>query len=68
MSSALLVNPETEGIVPEYAEAAERYFGREQAWTGQLRDVTPTTVRIAIAPGWVGILDFQTYFPRALSK
>jgi hypothetical protein len=59
-----------EGIVPEYAAAAERYFGREQgqAWVGQLRAITPTMVRIAIAPEWVGILDFQTYFPSALSK
>jgi hypothetical protein len=56
--------------VPEYAAAAERYFGREQgqAWVGQLRDITPATVRITIAPQWVGILDFQTYFPIALSK
>jgi hypothetical protein len=59
-----------EGIVPEYAAAAERYFGREQgqAWVGQLRAITPRMVRIAIAPQWVGILDFQTYFPSALSK
>jgi PPOX class probable F420-dependent enzyme len=58
-----------EGIVPEYAAAAERYFGRQQgqAWVAQLRGTTPSMVRIAITPQWVGILDFQTRFPSALS-
>jgi hypothetical protein len=57
------------GIVPEYALAAERYFGREQgqAWVNQLRATTPAMVRVAITPEWVGILDFQTRFPSALS-
>lgn len=57
------------GIVPEYALAAERYFGREQgqAWVKQLRNTTPAMVRVAITPEWVGILDFQTRFPSALS-
>jgi hypothetical protein len=58
------------GIVPEYAAPAERYFGRErgQAWVGQLRGITPSMVRIAVTPEWVGILDFQTRFPSALSS
>jgi Pyridoxamine 5'-phosphate oxidase len=58
------------GVVPEYAAAAERYFGREQAksWVSQLRAITPTMVRIAIAPEWVGVLDFQTRFPSAISQ
>ncbi len=57
------------GVVPEYALAAERYFGREQgqAWVTQLRATTPLMVRVAIVPEWVGILDFQTRFPSALS-
>jgi general stress protein 26 len=57
------------GIVPEYASAAERYFGREQgqAWVSQLRAITPSMVRIAVTPEWVGILDFETRFPSALS-
>ena len=57
------------GIVPEYAAAAERYFGREQgqAWVNQLRGTTLSMVRIAVTPEWVGILDFQTRFPSALS-
>jgi hypothetical protein len=57
------------GIVPEYASAAERYFGPEQgkAWVNQLRTMIPSMVRITIAPGWVGLLDFQTRFPSALA-
>jgi hypothetical protein len=58
-----------EGIVPEYITAAERYFGREQgqAWIGQLRKMIPNMVKITITPEWVGLLDFQTRFPSALS-
>ncbi len=57
-----------EGIVPEYATAAERYFGREQgqAWVKQLGTMVSSMVRITIAPEWVGVLDFQTRFPSAL--
>ncbi len=59
-----------DGVVPEYAAAAERYFGPEQgkAWVNQLRTLTPSMVRITIAPEWVGLLDFQTRFPSALSS
>lgn len=58
-----------DGIVPEYAAAAERYFGRGQgqAWVQQLRGMIPSMVRITITPEWVGLLDFQTRFPSALS-
>lgn len=56
------------GIVPEYAAAAERYFGREQgqAWVAQLASKGGSMVRVAIKPDWVGLLDFQTRFPSAL--
>ena len=52
---------------PEYEEAALRYFGQEQgrAWADQLRDAP--SARIRIRPTWVGILDFETRFPSALS-
>ena len=58
-----------DGIVPEYAMAAERYFGPEQgqAWVTQLRTLVSSMVRITISPEWVGLLDFQTRFPSALS-
>jgi hypothetical protein len=56
------------GIVPEYATAAERYFGPEQgkAWVGQLSQMVSSMVRVTVTPDWVGLLDFQTRFPSAL--
>jgi nitroimidazol reductase NimA-like FMN-containing flavoprotein (pyridoxamine 5'-phosphate oxidase superfamily) len=59
-----------DGIVPEYAAAADRYFGPEQgkAWVNQMRSMVSSMVRIAITPEWVGLLDFQTRFPSALSS
>jgi hypothetical protein len=56
------------GVVPEYAVAAERYFGPEQgkAWVAQLASMVQDMVRITITPEWVGLLDFQTRFPSAL--
>jgi len=58
-----------QGIVPEYLLAADRYFGAEaaKAWVEQLRSMVPEMVRIAVTPEWVGLLDFQTRFPSALS-
>ncbi len=56
------------GIVPEYAQAAERYFGTQQGkgWVAQLQTMIQDMVRITITPEWVGLLDFQTRFPSAL--
>ena len=56
------------GIVPEYALAAERYFGSDQgkAWVKQFSSMTHEMARITITPEWVGLLDFQTRFPSAL--
>jgi nitroimidazol reductase NimA-like FMN-containing flavoprotein (pyridoxamine 5'-phosphate oxidase superfamily) len=58
-----------EGIVPEYVAAAERYFEPElrKVWLDQLRTLTSSMVRITVTPDWVGLLDFQTRFPSALS-
>ena len=57
------------GVVPEYALAAERYFGSEQGkqWVTQLASMVQGMVRITITPEWVGLLDFQTRFPSALA-
>jgi hypothetical protein len=59
-----------DGIVSEYAAAAERYFGAQmaQGWLGQLRGMISSMVRITITPEWVGLLDFQTRFPSALAS
>ena len=56
------------GIVPEYALAAERYFGPQQAqaWLGQLGSMVQEMVRISVTPQWIGLLDFQSRFPSAL--
>jgi nitroimidazol reductase NimA-like FMN-containing flavoprotein (pyridoxamine 5'-phosphate oxidase superfamily) len=54
-------------VSPEYAAAAERYFGQEQgqAWVSQLRG--QPMGRIRIIPEWVNILDFETRLPSALT-
>ncbi len=54
-------------VVAEYASAAVRYFGPEQgtAWVSQLKG--QPMGRIAITPDWVGVFDFETRFPSALS-
>jgi nitroimidazol reductase NimA-like FMN-containing flavoprotein (pyridoxamine 5'-phosphate oxidase superfamily) len=64
------VMEEVEGIVPEYEMAATRYFDEAQAnaWLGQLRKLISGMVRIRVRPEWVGLLDFQTRFPSALSS
>jgi hypothetical protein len=33
----------------------------------QVRTMMPTMTKITITPEWVGVLDFQTRFPGALS-
>jgi len=54
--------------MPEYAIAAERYFGRDQGriWIHQLGTMLSKMVRVTVRPEWVGLLDFQTRFPSAL--
>jgi hypothetical protein len=58
------------GVVAEYAAAAERYFGPEQgrAWVAQASSSMPQMARIAILPEWVGLLDFEQRFPSALER
>jgi hypothetical protein len=57
-----------DGVVPEYAIAAERYFGAEQgkAWIEQVRGLFSQMARIVIQPEWVGILDFEQRVPSAI--
>ena len=59
-----------EGVVPEYAIAAERYLGRDQgqAWIQQIKKMFPQMARIAISPAWVGIIDFEKRFPSAIES
>lgn len=61
---------EVAGVVPEYALAARRYLGEEDATAYLLQVDQPgtTMARIAVHPTWVGVLDFQTRFPSALPQ
>ena len=56
------------GVVPEYALAAERYFGAEQgrAWVKQVGGMFAQMARIAVKPEWVAVLDFEKRFPSAI--
>jgi len=59
---------EVNGVAEEYAEAAHRFLGSEQA-TGYLAQIDqPGTrmARIAVQPAWVALMDFQTRMPSAL--
>jgi hypothetical protein len=59
---------EVDGVVPEYAQAAHRYLGSEQAtaYLAQIDHPSTRMARIAVRPTWVGVLDFQTRLPSAL--
>jgi hypothetical protein len=59
---------EVDGVVPEYAQAAHRYLGSEQAtaYLAQIDHPSTRMARIAVRPTWVGLLDFHTRMPSAL--
>ncbi len=58
-----------EGVTPEYAACAERYFGQEQGrqWLENVRQMFPQMTRIRVRPEWVSILDFEERFPSAIA-
>jgi general stress protein 26 len=56
------------GIVPEYAAAHRRYYGDEQGQANIAAIPSEVRwVRISVRPSWVGVLDFQTRVPGAMS-
>jgi len=59
-----------EGVVPEYASAAERYFGEEggKDWVKNVKGMVSQMARVVVTPNWVAILDFEKRFPSALEK
>jgi len=59
-----------DGVVPEYAAAAERYFGEEQgrAWVARVDKMFSQMARIVVHPEWVSILDFEKRFPSAIEE
>jgi hypothetical protein len=56
------------GVAPEYALAAHRYMGPEQAtaYLEQIDQPGTRMARIAVRPTWVGLIDFQTRLPSSL--
>ena len=54
-------------VVPEYALASRRYLGEEAAatWLAQLKGAP--MVRVAVTPTWVGLIDFVSRMPSALT-
>ena len=58
---------ELDDVSPEYAAAARRYFGDEQAgqWLAQLHGQPMTNV--VVRPTWACVLDFVTRLPSALA-
>jgi hypothetical protein len=59
-----------EGVSPEMAAASVRYMGQEagRAWVEQAAQLSPQTVRIAIRPTWVDVLDFETRLPGGMVR
>ena len=59
---------EVDGITPEYALAAHRYLGEDEAtaYLAQIDQPGTRMARIAVRPTWVGVLDFETRMPSAL--
>ena len=59
---------EVAGVPSEYADAAHRYLGSEQAapYLEMIDQPGTRMARIAVRPKWVGVVDFQTRMPSAL--
>jgi hypothetical protein len=59
---------EIDGIADEYAEAAHRFLGSEQAagYLAQVDQPETRMARISVRPTWVALMDFQTRMPSAL--
>ncbi|MBV9323655.1 MAG: pyridoxamine 5'-phosphate oxidase family protein [Chloroflexi bacterium] len=59
-----------DGVAPEYAQCAARYFGPEQgaAWVEQIGKLDSSMMRITVNPEWVALLDFEQRFPSAIAR
>jgi hypothetical protein len=59
---------EIDGVATEYAEAAHRFLGEEQAasYLAQIDQPGTRMARIAVRPDWVALMDFQSRMPSAL--
>jgi PPOX class probable F420-dependent enzyme len=59
-----------DGVSPEMTAASVRYMGPEAglAWVDQAARLSPQTVRIAVRPAWVDVLDFETRLPGGMMR
>jgi PPOX class probable F420-dependent enzyme len=59
-----------DGVSAEMAAASMRYMGPEagQAWVDQAARLSAQTVRIAVRPTWVDVLDFETRLPGGMVR
>jgi hypothetical protein len=59
---------DVDGVVAEYAQAAHRFLGAEQAsgYLAQIDQPGTRMARIAVRPAFVALMDFQTRMPSAL--
>ncbi len=59
---------EVDGVAAEYAEAAHRFIGAEEAadYLAQIDQPGTRMARIAVRPAWVALMDFETRMPSAL--
>ena len=59
---------EIDGVATEYADAAHRFLGSEQAagYLAQIDQPGTRMARIAVRPTWVALMDFETRMPSAL--
>lgn len=59
-----------DGVSPEYAASATRYFGEEAGagWVQQMQSMSDKMANIVITPEWVGMLDFEARFPNAIEE
>jgi len=55
-----------DGVLDEYAECAERYYGAERgaAWIELIRPFMQRMARITLVPDWVEVWDFRERFPQ----
>jgi hypothetical protein len=59
---------DVDGVVEEYAMAAERYLGEDagRAYIASIDQPGTRMARIALRPSWVGVVDFQGRNPSPL--
>jgi pyridoxamine 5'-phosphate oxidase-like protein len=59
-----------DGTSPEMEAASIRYMGEEagRGWIEQAARLSPQTVRIAVRPTWVDVLDFETRLPGGMVR